>query len=130
MTASGIYSLSEPCKCCHGGTYDSDRHNQIAQVQPECAYFKYEMKFSGSTGSFDSNFVPLPVARGQWAFLRTGRASTQTDRRPQARVWGAPFRVCPEKVAFDVSTGIVNQTAVSQRGCKFKPHCTSESLPA
>ncbi len=67
------------------------------------------MKFSGSTGSFDSNFVPLGIsAEGK---------GKHTDG--QARVWGAPFRVCPKKVAFDVSTGIVNPTAVSQRGFKF-----------
>ena len=38
------------CKCC--GTYD--RHNEVAQVA--FAWFKYELKYSGSTGSFDSNY--------------------------------------------------------------------------
>ncbi len=62
---TGIHFLG--CKCC--GTYD--RHNEIAQVA--FAFFKYEMKFSGSTGSFDSHFVGIS-AKGHT------RASTQTDR--------------------------------------------------
>ncbi len=33
------------CKCC--GVYD--RHNEV--VQTTMAFFKYELKFSGSTGS-------------------------------------------------------------------------------
>ena len=45
------------CKCC--GTYD--RHNEIVQVA--FAWFKhgfkYELKYSGSTGSFDSNYVGI-----------------------------------------------------------------------
>jgi hypothetical protein len=39
------------CKCC--GTYD--RHDQVAQVA--IAYFKYELKFTSSTSSVDSNYV-------------------------------------------------------------------------
>jgi hypothetical protein len=39
------------CKCC--GTYG--RRNEIAQVA--FAWFKNELKFSSSTGSFDSNYI-------------------------------------------------------------------------
>ena len=46
---TGLHFLG--CKSC--GTYD--RHNQVAQVA--FAWFKYELKFSGSTGSVDNNFV-------------------------------------------------------------------------
>ena len=42
------------CKSC--GTYD--RHNEIVQVVA-FAWFKYELKYSGSTGSFDSNYVGI-----------------------------------------------------------------------
>jgi hypothetical protein len=72
---TGIYSLGtlQVPSC----TYDSDRHNQIAQVPvclPRGAYFKYEMKLSGSTGSFDSNFVPLGINFCE----REGRAHRRT----------------------------------------------------
>ncbi len=43
---TGLHLLG--CKCC--GTYD--RHSQVAQVA--LAYFRYELKFSGSTGSTSS----------------------------------------------------------------------------
>ncbi len=48
---TGLHFLG--CKCC--GTYD--RHNVVVQVA--FAFFKYELnlKFTGSTGSSDSNFV-------------------------------------------------------------------------
>ena len=89
---TGIHFLG--CKCC--GTYD--RHNEVAQVA--FAWFKYEMKFSGSTGSFDSlsKFVGIS-AKGK-------------GKHTDGQVWGSPL--CPKRVAFDVS--IVNQTAVSHSG--------------
>jgi hypothetical protein len=51
------------CKCC--GTYN--RHNEVVQVA--FAYFKYELKFYGSTSSVDSNLVgngcePAPTSKG------------------------------------------------------------------
>ena len=52
---TGIHFLG--CKCC--GTYDRDRHNQVAQVALNNAFasasFKNEMGCTGSTasGSFD-----------------------------------------------------------------------------
>ena len=54
---TGIYFLG--CKCC--GTYD--RHNEVAQVA--FAWFKYEQKYSGSTGSFDSNYVGIDLCERQ-----------------------------------------------------------------
>ena len=80
------------CKCC--GTYD--RHNEVAQVV--FAYFKYECNYSGSTGSFDSNFVGIS-AKGK---------AKHTD----GQVWGCASE--PGRLAFDVS--IVNPTAVSHAG--------------
>ena len=61
---TGIHFLD--CKCC--GTYD--RHNEVAQVA--FAWFKYEMKFSGSTGSFDSNVVGISAkGKGNLKLLRS-----------------------------------------------------------
>ena len=80
------------CKSC--GTYD--RHNEITQVA--FAWFKYELKYSGSTGSFDSNYVGIS-AKG---------SSKHTD----GQVWGSAQN--PGRVAFDMS--IVNPTAVSHTG--------------
>jgi hypothetical protein len=80
------------CKSC--GTYD--RHNELAQVA--FAWFKYELKYSGSTGSFDSNYVGIS-AKG---------SSKHTD----GQVWGSAQY--PGRVAFDMS--IVNPTAVSHSG--------------
>ena len=77
------------CKSC--GTYD--RHNEIAQVA--FAWFKSELKFSSSTGSFDSNYV--------------GTSAKGNSKHTDGQVWGSPF--CPRRVAFDVS--IVSPTAVS-----------------
>ncbi len=87
---TGIHFLG--CKCC--GTYD--RHNEVAQVA--FAWFKYEMKFSGSTGSLDSNVVGIS-AKGK-------------GKHTDGQVWGSLF--CPRRVAFDVS--IVNPSAVSHSG--------------
>jgi hypothetical protein len=61
------------CKCC--GTYD--RHNQVVNVA--LAYFTNELKFSGSTGSVDSNFVGVVGASA-------GGKSKHTD----GQVWGSP----------------------------------------
>ncbi len=56
---TGMHFLG--CKCC--GTYDSLRHrdsdSEVAQVA--FAWLKYEMKFSGSTGSLDSSSVGISV---------------------------------------------------------------------
>ncbi len=75
---TGIHFLG--CKCC--GTYD--RHNQVAQVA-FFAYFKYELRFSGSTGSFDSNFV--------------GTSAKGMSKHTGGQVWGSPFYL--KRVAFD-----------------------------
>jgi len=80
------------CKCC--GTYD--RHNEVTQVA--FTLFKTELKYSGSTGSFDSNYVGIS-AKG---------SSKHTD----GQVWGSAQY--PGRVAFDMS--IVNPTAVSHSG--------------
>ena len=70
-------------KCC--GTYN--RHNEVVQVA--FAYFKYELKFSGSTSSVDSNLRLVGIsAKGK---------SKHTD----GQVWGSPFT--QKRVAFDVS---------------------------
>ena len=69
------------CKCC--GTYD--RHNEITQVA--FAWFKYELKYSGSTGSFDSNYVGIS-AKG---------SSKHTD----GQFWGSPQY--PGRVAFGMT---------------------------
>ncbi len=64
------------------------------------AYFKYvlKFKFSGSTGSVDSNFV--------------GSSANGKSKHTDGQVWGSPF--WPRRVAFDVS--VVNPTAVSHSG--------------
>jgi hypothetical protein len=62
------------CKCC--GVYD--RHNEV--VQPIRAYFKYECKFSGSTGSVDGNFV--------------GFSGKGTARHTDGQVRGEPLHSC------------------------------------
>ena len=72
---TGIHFLG--CKCC--GTYD--RHNQVAQVA--LAFVKYELKFSGSTGSFDNNFV--------------GTSANGKSKRTDGQVWGGPLLRLPEK---------------------------------
>ena len=84
------------CKCC--GTYD--RHNEVAQVA--FAWFKYELKYSGSADSFDSNYVGIS-AKG---------SSKHTDGHVRGQVWGSPQY--PGRVAFDMS--IVSPTAVSHSG--------------
>ena len=87
---TGIHFLG--CKCC--GTYD--RHNQVVNVALN--YFRYELKFSSSTSSVESNFV--------------GTSASGKSNHTDGQVWGSPF--CPKRVAFDVS--IVNPTAVSHSG--------------
>ena len=61
------------------------------------AWFKYELKYSGSTGSFDSNYVG------------TGTSAKGNSKHTDGQVWGSAL--WPRRVAFDVS--IVNPTAVS-----------------
>ena len=84
------------CKCC--GTYD--RHNEVAQVA--FAWFKYEQKYSHSTGSFDSNYV--------------GISPKGSSKHTDGQVWGSKILSAqyPGRVAFDMST--VNPTAVSHSG--------------
>ncbi len=48
---TGFHFPRVGCKCC--GTYD--RHDRVVQVA--IAYFKYELKFTSSTSSVDSNYV-------------------------------------------------------------------------
>jgi hypothetical protein len=62
------------------------------------AFFKYELKFSGSTGSFDNNFV--------------GTSANGKSKHTDGQVWGSP--IYPRRVAFDVS--VVNPTAISHSG--------------
>jgi len=68
------------CKCC--GTYN--RHNEVVQVA--FAYFKYELRFYGSTSSVDSNLV--------------GFSAKGKRRHTDGQVWGSPF--IPKRAAFDV----------------------------
>ncbi len=71
---TGIHFLGCTGKCC--GTYE--RRNQVAQVT--FAFFKCEMKFSGSTSSFQVDGTGSFAGR-VWAILRkAARASTQTNR--------------------------------------------------
>jgi hypothetical protein len=63
---TGLHFLG--CKSC--GTYD--RHNQVAQVA--LAYLKYELKFTGSTSSVDSNFV--------------GHSADGKSKHKDGQVWG------------------------------------------
>ena len=86
------------CKSC--GTYD--RHNELAQVA--FAWFKYELKYSGSTGSFDSNYVGIS-AKG---------SSKHTD----GQVWGSAQY--PGRVGADEE-----EAARARRGPLF----TDENLP-
>ena len=83
---TGIHFLD--CKCC--GTYD--RHSEVAQVA--FAWFKYEMKFSGSTGSFDSSYVGIS-AKGN-AKNTDGQAAVEGDSRRRDRdsalVWAPASR--------------------------------------
>ena len=72
------------------------QHNEVAQVA--FAWFKYEMKFSGSTGSFDSNYV--------------GTSAKGNSKHTDGQVWGSS--IIQRRVAVDVS--IVNPTAVSHSG--------------
>jgi hypothetical protein len=64
------------CKCC--GTYD--RHNVVVQVA--LAFFKCELKFSGS---FDSNFKFV------------GTSANGKSKRTDGQVWGGPLLRLPEK---------------------------------
>jgi hypothetical protein len=86
---TGVHFLG--CKSC--GTYD--RHNQVAQVA--LAYFRYELKFSGSTSSVDSNFVaqivdPLCEAarRRQARVTASARLGRYFDDRTRRRVGPKP----------------------------------------
>ena len=96
---TGIHFLG--CTCC--GTYD--RHNQAVNVALE--YFRYELKFSSSTSSVESNFV--------------GTSANGKSNHTDGQVWGGPSWL--RRVAFDVS--IVNPTAVSHSGAGA---CTESSL--
>ena len=89
---TGLHFPRVGCKC--RGTYD--RHNQVVNVA--LAYFRYELKFSGSAGSVDSNFV--------------GTSADGKSKHTDGQVWGGPSSL--RRVAFDVS--IVNPTAVSHSG--------------
>ena len=82
------------CKCC------GDRHHEVAQVA--FAYLKYELKFSGSTGSFDSNYV--------------GTSAKGNSKHTDGQVWGSPL--WPRRVAFDVS--ILNPGQVRVRSGRFQ----------
>jgi hypothetical protein len=62
--------------CKSRGVYD--RHNEV--VQTTMAFFKYELKFSGSTGSVDSSFVGCK-AHG-WAGLDPGGAPSLSEESP------------------------------------------------
>ena len=62
------------------------------------AFLKCELKFSGSTGSVESNFV--------------GTSANGKSKHTDGQVGGSPFWL--KRVAFDVS--IVNPTAVSHSG--------------
>ncbi len=72
------------------------RHNQVVNVA--LAYFRYELKFSGSAGSVDSNFV--------------GISADGKSKHTDGQVWGSPSWL--RRLALDVS--IVNPTAVSHSG--------------
>jgi hypothetical protein len=89
---TGLHFLG--CKCC--GTDDRHNHWQVAQVS--LAYFRYELKFSGSTSSVDNNFV--------------GTSADGKSKHTDGQVWGSPSWL--RRVAFDVS--IENPTAVSHSG--------------
>ena len=67
---TGVHFLG--CKCC--GTYD--RHNQVVNVALD--YFRYELKFSGSTSSVqvESNFV--------------GTSASGKSNHTDGQVWGSP----------------------------------------
>ena len=62
------------------------------------AWFKSELKFSSSAGSFDSSHV--------------GTSAKGNSKHTDGQVWGSSL--CLRRVAFDVS--IVNPTAVSHSG--------------
>ncbi len=76
-------------------------HNIVVNVA--LAFFKYELKFSGSTGSVDSNFQ-LDSVRD---FV--GTSANGKSKHTDGQVLGSPFWL--RRLAFDVS--IVNPTAIS-----------------
>ena len=82
--------------CKSRGVYD--RHNEV--VQTTMAFFKYELKFSGSTGSVDSSLV--------------GFSGKGTARHTDGQVSGGPFT--QQRVACNASMVDQNALAVSHSG--------------
>ena len=64
---TGLHFLG--CRSC--GTYD--RRSQVAQVA--LSYFRYELKFTGSTSSVGSNYV--------------GTSADGKSKHTDGQVWGA-----------------------------------------
>jgi hypothetical protein len=87
---TGTRFLGCKLKCC--GAYG--RHNEVAQVAFRVAWFKYELRYSGSTGSFDSSYVGIS-AKGN-AKNADGQAAVEGDSRRRDRdsalVWAPASR--------------------------------------
>ncbi len=98
---TGIHFLGCTGKCC--GTYD--RRNQVAQVT--FAFFKCEMKFSGSTSSFDGNF-------GSVGNSAKGGKGKHTDEQVWPGGGGGWGAFCPKSVTFDVSIALESESNCSQ----------------
>ncbi len=65
------------------------------------ALFKFELKFSGSTGSVDSNFV--------------GTSANGKSKHTDGQVWGGPFWL--KRVAFDCE----HSESVCESNCGGQP---------
>ncbi len=130
---TGTHFLGHGCnrdlKCCGTGTgtYDSLRHNdsarEVAQVPVALAsaWFTgkydlgyYELKFSGSTGSFDSSLLSC----GHFC-ERQGQLEAAQKHTGLRIGLGGPLQVSPSvRVAFDVSISESNSSQPLWSRCR------------
>ncbi len=90
---------------------------------PQAASRTFELKFSGSTGSVDSNFKFV------------GTSADGKSKHTDGQAWGSPSWLRRVAFKFDVSTGIVNSESNCSQplGCRCmcrvlsQPECRDQS---